>query len=76
MGGGPRQSFFPSAHGAQDGVLSRWASLAVSFWRKSRQPWTVFVDLHHLAPEHFPTPGFEVGKISLPAFAQLCRELM
>ncbi|MGH8580856.1 MAG: hypothetical protein ACREVK_12310 [Gammaproteobacteria bacterium] len=47
----------------------------VLFWRKSRQAWTAFVDLADLAPERFPMPGREVARISIPAWAQLVREL-
>jgi hypothetical protein len=49
----------------------------VLFWRKSRQPWSAYVDLCDLSPAHFPKPqAHEPARLSLLAWCQLARELM
>jgi Holliday junction resolvase len=64
-------------------IASWWAQAArqandlqrrpVLFYRQSRRPWKAVVDLHHVLPGTFPTPG-NLAEIALDAACQIIRE--
>lgn len=62
-----QSAFFAQAKRQADG--KPWAV----FWRRSRQPWAVFVDAHYVNAEAFPMTG-AVMQMDLPTWCQLARE--
>lgn len=43
------------------------------FYRQSRKPWRAVMDLHHIAPEVFPTPN-HLCDLALDSACQVIRE--